>query len=52
MRYKGIIEDSTGTTIKNMMMKLKNPFPGNLNLQIAYAAIPLIRIFKTMVIAA
>ena len=35
IEYRGIIDVSTGTIIKNMMMKLKNFLPGKRNLDIA-----------------
>ena len=50
--YNGIIEVSTGTTIKKIIRKLKNFLPGNLNLAIAYPAKPFINIFNTITIDA
>ena len=35
IEYNGMMLVSTGTIIKNIMMKLKNLLPGNLNLEMA-----------------
>ena len=52
IEYKGIMLVSTGTTIRNNIMKLKNPLPGKLNLASTYPAKPLTMTLKNMTIIA